>query len=118
MVDCCWVGIDLHRSRSHVAVLDDGGRELLSRRIVNDPQTFLALLAEVDGESKVALEATYGWEWLADVLQDAGYELHLAPLRTKAIARPGSRTTPSTPGRSPTCCAPGCCPRPTSHHAS
>jgi transposase len=87
MVDCCWVGIDLHRSRSHVAVLDDGGRELLSRRIVNDPQTFLELLAEIDGESRVALEATYGWEWLADVLQDAGYELHLAhPLRTKAIA--------------------------------
>jgi len=33
------------------------------------------------------LEATYGWEWLAEVLEDAGYELHLAhPLRTKAIA--------------------------------
>ena len=87
MVNCCWVGIDLHRSRSHVAVLDGDGSELLSRRVVNDPQTFLELLAEVDGESKVALEATYGWEWLADVLQDAGYELHLAhPLRTKAIA--------------------------------
>ena len=81
------VGIDLHRSRSHVAVIDDGGDVLLSRRIINDPQTFLALLAEIDGECRVALEATYGWEWLADVLQDAGYELHLAhPLRTKAIA--------------------------------
>jgi hypothetical protein len=57
--------------RSHVAVLDDRGSELLSRRIVNDPQTFLELLAEIDGESKSALEATYGWEWLADVLQDA-----------------------------------------------
>ena len=81
------VGIDLHRKRSHVAVLDEQGRELLSRRIINDPQTFLELLAEIDGESKIALEATYGWEWLADVLQDAGYDLHLAhPLRTKAIA--------------------------------
>jgi transposase len=87
MANCCWVGIDLHRSRSHVAVLDDRGRERLSRRIVNEPQTFLELLAEIDGESKIALEATYGWEWLADVLEDAGYELHLAhPLRTKAIA--------------------------------
>jgi transposase len=82
-----WVGIDLHRSRSHVAVLDDQGTELISRRIVNDPVTFLGLLAEIDGESKIALEATYGWEWLADLLEDAGYELHLAhPLRTKAIA--------------------------------
>jgi transposase len=81
------VGIDLHRKRSHVAVIDDQGRELRSRRIINDGQTILALLAEIDGDCRVALEATYGWEWLADVLQDAGYELHLAhPLRTKAIA--------------------------------
>ena len=81
------VGIDLHRKRSHVAVLDGDGRQLLSRRIVNDPATFLELLGELDGESSIALEATYGWEWLADVLQDAGYELHLAhPMRTKAIA--------------------------------
>jgi len=81
------VGIDLHRKRSHVAILDDQGRELRSRRVINDGPTILALLAEIDGECRVALEATYGWEWLADVLQDAGYELHLAhPLRTKAIA--------------------------------
>jgi transposase len=81
------VGIDLHRKRSHVAVLDGDGRHLLSRRIVNDPATVLELLGELDGESSIALEATYGWEWLADVLQGAGYELHLAhPMRTKAIA--------------------------------
>jgi transposase len=81
------VGIDLHRSRSHIAVIDEEGDVLLSRRIVNDPATFLELLAEIDGECRIALEATFGWEWLADVLQGAGYELHLAhPLRTKAIA--------------------------------
>jgi transposase len=50
-------------------------------------KAFLELLAEIDGESRIALEATYGWEWLADLLEQAGYELHLAhPLRTKAIA--------------------------------
>jgi transposase len=81
------VGIDLHRRRSHVAVIDEEGTEVISRRITNDPATFLELLAEIDGESEIALEATYGWEWLADLLQGAGYELHLAhPLRTKAIA--------------------------------
>ena len=81
------VGIDLHRKRSHVAVIDGEGRELRSRRVLNDGPTILALLAEIDGECRIALEATYGWEWLAEVLEDAGYELHLAhPLRTKAIA--------------------------------
>src|SRR5215213_3603856 len=81
------VGIDLHRKRSHIAALDEHGVELFSRRIVNDRDTVVALLGELDGESKLALEATYGWEWLAELLEDHGYELHLAhPLRTKAIA--------------------------------
>src|SRR5215204_2833230 len=81
------VGIDLHRKRSHIAALDEHGVELFSRRIVNDPDTVVALLGELDGESKLALEATYGWEWLAELLEDAGYDLHLAhPLRTRAIA--------------------------------
>jgi transposase len=81
------VGIDLHKRRSQIAALDEHGRRILSRRIDNDPATFLELLEEIDGESKVALEATHGWEWLADALEEAGYELHLAhPLRTKAIA--------------------------------
>jgi hypothetical protein len=39
------------------------------------------LLAEIDADSKIALEATYGWQSLADLLEDAGYELHLAQCR-------------------------------------
>ena len=82
-----YVGIDLHRRRSHVVALEADGRERLSRRIGNDPATFLRLLDELEGEVVVALEATYGWEWLADLLEEAGVELHLAhPLGTKAIA--------------------------------
>ena len=33
-----YVGIDLHRKRSHVAVVDEHGQQLLSRRLVNDPE--------------------------------------------------------------------------------
>jgi transposase len=81
------VGIDLHRNRSHVAVIDEHGEISLSRRIVNDRETFLELLGALEGESSIALEATYGWEWLAELLEDAGYDIHLAhPLRTRAIA--------------------------------
>jgi transposase len=82
-----YVGIDLHRKRSHVAVVDAGGRQLLSRRLVNDPERFRELLGELGEDARFALEATYGWEWLADLLEGDGRELHLAhPLRTKAIA--------------------------------
>jgi len=81
------VGIDLHRNRSHVAVIDGNGELAVSRRIVNGRETFLELLGGLEGETQIAVEATYGWEWLADLLEDAGYEIHLAhPLRTRAIA--------------------------------
>jgi transposase len=81
-----WVGIDLHRRRSQIAVIDEHGELELSRRIVNDRDTFRELLGDPDG-THVALEATYGWEWLAELLEEAGYDLHLAhPLRTRAIA--------------------------------
>src|SRR5829696_8297171 len=78
-----YVGIDLHRKRSYVAVVDERGRQLLSRRLVNDPERF----GELGEEAQFALEATYGWEWLAELLEGERRELHLAhPLRTKAIA--------------------------------
>ena len=82
-----YVGIDLHRKRSHVAVVDERGEQLLSRRLVNDPERFRELLGELGDDDRFALEATYGWEWLAELLEAEGRELHLAhPLRTKAIA--------------------------------
>lgn len=83
-----WVGIDPHRKRSHIAVIDEQGELTVSRRIVNDRDTFLEQLGDPqDAETHVALEATYGWEWLAELLEEAGYDLHLAhPLRTRAIA--------------------------------
>src|SRR3954462_6445400 len=81
------VGIDLHRKRSHVAVVDERGQQLLSCRLGNDPEGFRELLSPLGDDAQFALEATYGWEWLAELLEHDGRELHLAqPLRTKAIA--------------------------------
>jgi transposase len=73
-----YVGIDLHRKRSHVAVVDEHGRQLLSRRLVNDRDVFRELFGELGADAKFALEATYGWEWLAELLEDEDRELHLA----------------------------------------
>ncbi len=81
-----WVGIDLHRRRSFLTAITEEGEVSFRRRIVNDREAFLELLGDPQS-THVALEATYGWEWLADLLEDAGFELHLAhPLRTRAIA--------------------------------
>jgi transposase len=81
-----WVGIDLHRRRSQIAILDEDGELTLAKRIPTGREAFTELLGDPEG-THVALEATYGWEWLAELLEDAGFDVHLAhPLRTRAIA--------------------------------
>ena len=81
-----WVGIDLHRRRSQIAIIDEHGKLALSKRIPTGRETITELLGDPHG-THVALEATYGWEWLAELLEDAGFDVHLAhPLRTRAIA--------------------------------
>ena len=47
-----WVGIDLHRRRSQIAVIDEHGELALSRRIVNDRETFLELLGDPDSGAR------------------------------------------------------------------
>ncbi len=81
-----WVGIDLHRRRSQIAIIDEHGELTLQKRIATGRETIRELLGDPDG-AHVALEATYGWEWLAELLEEAGFDVHLAhPLRTRAIA--------------------------------
>ena len=66
-------------------MIDEQGELTLSRQIVNDRETFLELLGDPGGETHVSLEATYGWEWLAEPLDEAGSDVHLArPLCTRA----------------------------------
>jgi transposase len=83
-----YVGVDLHRKRSHVVALDPAGEVVLSRRIGNAPVEFLRIFGELEPEPvEVVFEATYGWSWFADLLADAGIAAHMAhPLATKAIA--------------------------------
>ena len=83
-----YVGVDLHRKRSHVVALDPTGQVLVSRRIGNAPVEFLRIFGELEPERvEVVFEATYGWSWFADLLADAGIAAHMAhPLATKAIS--------------------------------
>jgi transposase len=83
-----YVGVDLHRKSSHVAVLAGDGELLTSRRIASRPEEFLRVLGELEpGPVEVAFEATYGWGWFADLLADVGIPAHMAhPLATKAIS--------------------------------
>ena len=81
------VGMDLHRRRSVLVRMTEDGRKLETVRIENSPQALRAVLARAGKNPRVVIEATYGWYWAVDVLQEAGAEVHLAhPLGVKAFS--------------------------------
>ena len=63
-----YVGIDLHRRRSVIVGMTEAGEVLETVRIVNDPVALSLELAKAGPDPEVALEATYGWYWAADLL--------------------------------------------------
>jgi hypothetical protein len=77
-----YVGIDFHRRRSVVVRLSASGERLSVARIDNGPAA-LATAASAAGERpELVVEATYGWYWAVDVLQELGATVHLAKPRT------------------------------------
>src|SRR4029077_142902 len=57
-----------------------------SGRITNSPAGLRREIAKAGQHPRVVVEATYGWYWAADVLEEAGAEVHLAhPLGGKAF---------------------------------
>jgi hypothetical protein len=82
-----YVGIDVHRKRSQVAVVTEDGTVELNRNVVNGSEPMLRLIGGLPAGTPVAFEAAFGWGWLAELLEDYGFEAHLVhPLRCKAIA--------------------------------
>jgi transposase len=82
-----YVGIDVHRKRSQVAVVTEDGQVQLNKNTVNGTEPLLRLIGDLPAGTPVAFEAAFGWSWLADLLEDYGFEAHLVhPLRCKAIA--------------------------------
>ena len=82
-----YVGLDVHRRRTQVAALDEGGHELFNRNVPNDLDKLGDVLVGFEPGTPVVFEATYGWAWLAELLDEMGFEAHLAhPAACKAIA--------------------------------
>src|SRR5262244_3072999 len=82
-----YVGIDVHRKRSQVAVIDQGGEVLANRNVPNGAEPILSVIGGLPPGTPAAFEAAYGWGWLVELLEDYGFSLHLVhPLRCKAIA--------------------------------
>jgi len=108
-----YVGIDVHRKRSQVAVVAEDGQVQLNKNVVNGSEPFLRLIGDLPSGTPVAFEAAFGWSWLADLLEDYGFEAHLVhPLRCKAIASARLKKTRSTRRSWRSCCGRTCCLKP------
>jgi transposase len=80
-----YVGMDVHRKRSQIAVVDDPGDEQRNRNLANDPAKLIPILGGLPPGTPVAFEAADGWGWLVELLEEL--EPHLVhPSRCKAIA--------------------------------
>jgi transposase len=77
-VDRQYVGIDLHRRRSVIVRKSAAGEKLSSVRVANDALGIASAVAEAGPNPEVVIEATYGWYWVVDLLQEQGATVHLA----------------------------------------
>jgi transposase len=82
-----YVGIDVHRKRSQVAVVAEDGQVQVNRNVPNGVEPILKLIGDLPAGTPVAFEAAYGWGWLVELLEDYGFAPRMVhPLRCKAIA--------------------------------
>jgi len=82
-----YVGIDVHRKRSQVAVINQGGEVLANRNVPNGVRPILSVIGDLPTGTAAAFEAAYGWGWLVELLEGHGFDPHLVhPLQCKAIA--------------------------------
>lgn len=73
-----YCGIDLHSTNNYVAILDETFGVVKGRRLGNDLEEVLKLLAPYREDLVgIAIESTFNWYWLVDGLMEAGYRVFL-----------------------------------------
>lgn len=81
------IGVDYHKSYSHLIVQDSCGKTLRSGRVKNDRQSLGSFLERYRQNSHAVMEATRNWMVMYDWLDDICDDVVLAhPLKVKAIA--------------------------------
>ncbi len=81
------VGLDLHKRFSFVTIMNDEGTVIRRARLANERKVIKGFFGQFEEPLSIAIEATWNWYWLQDILEEEGYPIKLAhPLKTKAIA--------------------------------
>ncbi len=81
-----YTGFDLHSTSSYIGIVDESGKRAFKRKLPNDPAAIIDILKPFKNDIvDVAVESTYNWYWLVDLLLAEGYRVHLA--NTTAIQK-------------------------------
>ena len=91
-----YVGLDVHRRRTQVAVMDESDHALLNRYVPNGPERLSEVSCGADPGTPVVSEAAYGWSWLAELLKNRGLEVHMAQLGSNRARRDSSTLASTT----------------------
>ena len=92
------LGWDIHRKFSRVSLMEmdaEGEIRAVERARLDhaDKEGMRAWLSGLDPEIPVALEATFGWPWVADLLEELGHAVHLGhPPVIRALAKHEAKT--------------------------
>jgi transposase len=89
-----YVGMDIHKRFSQVAVLNEGGEVLDQRRLNHTPvEELIEYFNRFPKDTQVIMEPTCGWAWLSDRIVSLGLEVILGhPLKVRLIAESQIKT--------------------------
>ena len=66
-------GIDLHANNNYIAIINEAGKRILKKKIINDPEEILGVFdpykADITG---IVVESTYNWYWLVRYARNDG----------------------------------------------
>lgn len=88
-----FVGLDVHKKYCQATVKDEDGKVLLRDRFPNEEDEYSAFLDELDGEVRIAMEATYAWQFVYEQLEEKVEEVKLAhPKETEVVSKAKIKT--------------------------
>ncbi len=74
-----YTAFDLHSNNSYLGIIDENGKRIYKRKLANDPALIVEILKPFRKDIVgIAVESTYNWYWLVDLLMAEGYRVHLA----------------------------------------
>ena len=79
-----YIGCDMHKKFSVFVAMDERGKTDAPVRVANDSLELTEYLKKLEPGTEVAVEASGGWYWFVDQLEQVGLKVHLVdPLKAK-----------------------------------